>query len=242
MWGPTKSSATQADLDQFQEMNRDWFRNGEDRIVDWVGGCHYNVVLTESGKMICSSYRFYRTFNSEIRHNAENYEDWPFTVDAPAPCWIKAVKAFSSYKMKLVYVNWEKDDGSIRSFRVGEKDTETGESGKWHQLALPEGRYFKKIVAVRQQAWGICDQDKLWIWGNEIDNFIPKADGDDQDCFASREFRDPVLFKWFEDKNLKILDIKAGIEFAIVLTEDSSCKRTFYGVGKQIREAKHHGG
>jgi hypothetical protein len=113
-------------------MDKNWFRNGDDKIVDWVAGNHYNVVLTESGKMICSSYRFYRTFNSEIRHNAENYEDWPFTVDPPASCWIKAVKAFPSYKMRLVYVNWQKDDGSIRSFRVGDQDTETGESGKWH--------------------------------------------------------------------------------------------------------------
>ena len=41
-------------------MNKDWFRNGDDKIVDFVCGKHYNCVLTESGKMICSGYVFYR--------------------------------------------------------------------------------------------------------------------------------------------------------------------------------------
>lgn len=64
-------------------MNKDWFRNGDDKIVEWVSGKHYNVVLTESGKMICSGYQFWRKFDSEIRSNDENYEDWPFKVKEP---------------------------------------------------------------------------------------------------------------------------------------------------------------
>ena len=130
MWGPTKTGTNQEDRDGFVEMNRAWFRNGDDKIVDWVAGNHYNVVLTESGKIICSSYRFWRKFSSDIRHNEENYEDWPFTVKPPSEDWKKAVKAFPSYKMPVVYVNWEKNDGTIRSFRVGYKDScEYGNEG-----------------------------------------------------------------------------------------------------------------
>ena len=104
------------------EKGKDWFRNGDDKIVDIVSGCHYVVVLTEAGKIHCSGYRFYRNFDSSIRHNNENYEDWPFYLDAPAACWTKAIQVFPAYKNNTIYVNWKKDDGSIGSFRVGQSD------------------------------------------------------------------------------------------------------------------------
>ena len=83
MWGPTKSSYNEEDVMKFVEMDKNWFRNGDDKIVEWVTGKHYHTVITESGKMICSGYRFWRCFDYSLRHNNENYEDWPFTVDPP---------------------------------------------------------------------------------------------------------------------------------------------------------------
>lgn len=64
-------------------MDKDWFRNKDDKIVDWVCGKHFNAVITESGKVICSSYYFYRRWDSDIRHNDENNEDYAFTVKPP---------------------------------------------------------------------------------------------------------------------------------------------------------------
>ena len=119
MWGPTKTSTNQEDKDRFCEMNKEWFRNGADPIVDWVAGNHYNAVITEAGKIICSGYRFWRRHDSEIRHNDENYEDWPFTLKPPAEEWKKAVAVFPSMKMQLLYCNWKKEDGTVRTFRGG---------------------------------------------------------------------------------------------------------------------------
>jgi hypothetical protein len=119
-------------------MNKEWFRNGEDKIVDFVCGKHYNVVLTESGKMICSGFVFYRTFDSNMRQNDENYEDWPFKVPAPNG-FDKALKAFPSYKMHNVYVNWQKTASTtVRSFRIGSTDSDNGDAaGLWKELDLP---------------------------------------------------------------------------------------------------------
>lgn len=119
-------------------MNKDWFRNGEDKIVDFVCGKHYNCVLTESGKMICSGFVFYRTFDSDMRQNDENYEDWPFKVPAPDG-YCKALKAFPSYKNHCVYVNWQKNGSDeVRSFRIGAPDIDDYDmSGKWKELDLP---------------------------------------------------------------------------------------------------------
>ena len=123
MWGPTKTSTSSEDTEGFVEMNKDWFRNGDDKIVDWVCGKHNNTVLTESGKMICSGYVFYRQFESSMRANDENYEDWPFKVPAPEH-YSFAVKAFPSYKRHCVFVNWRNEAGKIRSFRIGMADND----------------------------------------------------------------------------------------------------------------------
>ena len=116
MWGPGKNR--DETVDAFTEQDRTWFRNGEDTIIDWVSGKHYHIVLTESGKMIGSGYTFYRYFDSSMRQNSENYEDWPFVVPPPEG-YTHAIKAFPAYKNYLVYVNWKKEDGTIRTFRIG---------------------------------------------------------------------------------------------------------------------------
>lgn len=113
-------------------MNENFFRNGSDKIVDFVSGKHYNLMLTESGKVIGSGYVFYREFSPDIKHNEESNEDYPFTVQAPEG-FTKAIKAFPHYKRNMVYVNWQNDAGKIGSFRIGETDHDGGieDSGKW---------------------------------------------------------------------------------------------------------------
>lgn len=59
MWGPGHNRDGEWQ-EKFVEQNKEWFRNGEDKIIDWVSGKHYHIVLTESGKMIGSGYTFYR--------------------------------------------------------------------------------------------------------------------------------------------------------------------------------------
>ena len=147
-------------------MNKEWFRNGEDKIVDFVCGKHCNIVLTESGKMICSGFIFYRKFNENMRANDENYEDWPFKVPAPEG-YHKALKAFPSYKMHNVYVNWQNDAGNkVRSFRIGEADSDDSHlEGRWKELDLPDNGHFKHISSTRYMVFGICNKDQLWVWG-----------------------------------------------------------------------------
>ena len=65
MWGPGHSRDDECE--RFYEQDATWFRNGEDKIIDWVSGKHYHIVLTESGKMIGSGYTFYRQFGSDMR-------------------------------------------------------------------------------------------------------------------------------------------------------------------------------
>jgi len=78
-----------------------------------------------------------------MRSNDENYEDWPFKVPAPEG-YNFALKAFPSYKMFCVFVNWKDDAGKIRSFRIGAADTDSTErTGQWRELDLPEGGHFK---------------------------------------------------------------------------------------------------
>lgn len=77
-------------------------------------------------------YVFYRQFSSDIKHNEENSEDYPFTIEAPEG-FTKAVKAFPNYKMNTVYVNWQDGEGKIRSFHIGESDHDDSieNHGKW---------------------------------------------------------------------------------------------------------------
>ena len=243
MWGPTKTSTATEDLVGFVEMNKDWFRNGDDKIVDWVCGRHTNVVLTESGKMICSGYYFYRQFDQSLRANDENYEDWPFKVTAPEG-YNFALKAFPSWKNDCVFINWKNDTGKIRSFRIGEADTDCSETAnKWREINLPNEGYFTHISSTRRFAYGICNQKKLWVWGrsDECSDHLQKDETEGvEDCLATRDWNEPNLFKWFDNKNIKVLDVKTGWGFAIVLTQNADGKKQFYGIGKKIFEC-HNG-
>lgn len=58
--GPSISSGNEDQFIKFKKIEDDWFRNGDDKIVDAIAGRHYNMVFTMSGKMIFQGYRFYR--------------------------------------------------------------------------------------------------------------------------------------------------------------------------------------
>ena len=107
-------------------------------------------------------------FSSDIRHNEENYEDWPFSVKPPEG-YEKAVALFPSYKKRNVYVNWENAEGKINSFRIGEEDCNGGERVQWWKMPLPEGRYFTYIHNGFQDAFAIDDEQNLWVWGYFLD-------------------------------------------------------------------------
>lgn len=49
-----------------------------------------------------------------------------------------------------------------------------------------------------------------------------------------REWKRPCHFKWFSDKNLKVLEVKTGMYLAIVLTKNEEGKKELYGIGKFI--------
>ena len=53
--------------DEFKEMPSNWFRNGDDKVVDIVSGYHYNLVLTKSGKLHAQSYGLYRNIDDSLR-------------------------------------------------------------------------------------------------------------------------------------------------------------------------------
>ena len=130
MWGPTKSGSTEEDVTKFVEMDRTWFRNKDEKIADWVTGKHCHAIILESGGLICSGYQFWRNIANDIKHNDENYEDWPITVKSPEG-YDKAVAVFPAYKRRCVYVNWKNADGKTDSFRVGENDCFGGSTSEW---------------------------------------------------------------------------------------------------------------
>ena len=101
---------TNTDTSNSTEMFAERFENNflrvedGDKIVDWVSGYHYNVFLTEKGKIISQGYNYWRYFDSSIRHNNENYEDHPFTLSFPEG-FPKAVKLLPCHKYMKIYVN-----------------------------------------------------------------------------------------------------------------------------------------
>lgn len=145
--------------------------------------------------------------------------------------------------MHCVFVNWKNSAGQTRSFRIGEADTDDGEtSGKWKELMLPAGDYFTQISSTRYSVFGVCNKNKLWVWGQsgECSEILPKDEAAGaSDCLASREWKVPCLFKWFSDKNLKVLDVKTGWHMAVVLTQNRDGKKEFYGVGKKMFESSN---
>lgn len=87
---------------------------------------------------------------------------------------------------------------------------------------------------MRHEAWGIDNDDNLYIWGNDI-SWLPASETEGvADLVENRNFTTvPVKFTYFVDKNLKVIDIKAGWNMAVALVEDrSNGERFFYGIGK----------
>lgn len=88
--------------------------------------------------------------------------------------------------------------------------------------------------------YGICDQNNLWCWSKDtLNNIYTRVESPEVDCLASHDDK-PNKVTWFSDNNLRIIDVKAGMEMAIVLTENSEGNREFYGFGKNIRECSNN--
>ena len=84
-------------------------------------------------------------------------------------------------------------------------------------MPLPENNYFTHISSVRNESWGIDNNGDLWIWSRYQVNWLQKAE-DQEDLLEDRDsWGKPVLFKWLKDKNLRVLDVKAGKNFAVAL-------------------------
>jgi len=159
-WYNYSNSNTSGAYETFEERFQNNFLRLEDdnKPVDWVCGYHYNAVLTAKGEIHCQGYCFWRCFHDDIRHNNENYEDYPFRVDPPEG-YKKAVKLFPFIKGQHIGANFQKDDGTVRSFILSEY--------RWKELTLPEGRLMKKMICPSMFGMsGIDDEGRLYLWQN----------------------------------------------------------------------------
>lgn len=113
-----------------------------------------------------------------------------------------------------------------------------GESEDWKEMDLPDNGYFVELQASYSMRFGIDNNGRLFVWGENLDDDFPKPeDSDKSDCFLNRDKTKPSHLKWFSDKDLKVLDVQVGQKFAVALTQDSQGKKYLYGLGKQINES-----
>ena len=227
------SNATESFEERFE--NNFWRLDADNKPVDWVSGYHYNAVQTAKGELHCQGYVFWRNFASSVRHNNEDYEDHPFRVDPPEG-YAKLVKIHPVMKGHRIRANYEKADGTRRTFEIGET---RDNAGNWNELALPAGRHFTKAIGPAWSAFSaIDDEQRLWLWdyNESVSAMMPES----AECFENGESAAPNHFKWFTERKIKVLDIEGGHSFVIALTEDADGKREFYGLGTKLRE-KHDG-
>ena len=96
-------------------------------------------------------------------------------------------------------------------------------------VSLPENTYLTKVASQGYLVHGVDNNGNLWIWGDSLyaqnsDDWASLYDG------AFERDSKPVKMKWFQEQNLKVLDVECGRDAALVKTEDKDGKIILYGL------------
>ena len=140
MWGSLKTYSQDEDYERFVEYDKDFFKKShdeDDKIVQFMTGKHYHVVLTEKGKVICSGYEIDSMIPDQIKDKTNDDHEYQFALKPPEG-YEKAVQVFTSFKLHMVIVNWKNEDGKIHSWRA--EQLMSGEV--WVKYDLPDDGYF----------------------------------------------------------------------------------------------------
>lgn len=199
---------------EFKEHAATYFANGDDKTVDIVGGKHFLVSLSESGRIRSTGYMFFREIQSEFRKQEVHSEDLPIEITMPDG-FEKAVKLFASMKERILWANLVKPGGTVKTMKIGE-------CKPWTEMKLVEdSNYLVDIQSCHYHQYGIDNEGRLYVWGMDgtVKKHFPYEEGQETpDCLANRDdLCAPTHVKWFTEQKLKVLKVKVGECHAIVL-------------------------
>ena len=200
-----------------------------DSIVDLTGGRHYTAIATKNGKVYASGYMFYRVF-SGCRRNNQNDEDYPYELRMPDG-WL-AERVYGTERYSNLWVTCKNSEGTKRSFCAGqEEDVQGHNSGSctssFVPIAVPDDVWFRQINSQRYCVFGIDQDQNIWQWGRHFGGSSETY----QQMYGTSEIErrsKPYKLKWFEEKELKCLEVQVGNQWAIVRTADKDGKQEFY--------------
>ena len=182
---------------EFKEHAATYFANGDDKTVDIVGGKHFLVSLSETGRIRSTGYMFWREIPSEFRKQEVQNEDPPLEITMPEG-FKKAVKVFASIKQKILWANLVKEDGTVKTMIIGE-------CKPWEEMKLVEdSNILVDIQSCNCANFAIDNEGRLYAWGqgSTISTNFPYEEGQEvADCFANRnDLTLPTHLKWFSDQ------------------------------------------
>ena len=214
-----------------------------DKLIDCCGGKHYCAVATQNGKIYAAGYVYYRNFEG-CRNNPENNEDYPFELRLPEG--YKAKMIWGSEKCNNMWVTATDADGEMKTLAAGQTNSLFGHdsenrSGNFVPIKLPDNHYCIKIANQGYLVHGVDNNGNLWVWGNDI---YAQNQEDFGSIYEGEYGRDnkPKKVKWFNEQNLKVLDVNSGRRSCVVKCEDKDGKIVFYGLCQSEDDIKSIGG
>jgi alpha-tubulin suppressor-like RCC1 family protein len=221
-----KDIDTNAYCDKFYEIVNLWPLASDDKLIDVDGGKHFMVACSQKGKVYASGYMFYRAV-SEIRHNAEDNEDYPCELRMPEGWLARQVWACDLYCNIWVRAESVSEPGKFQIYAAGGDYDMVGcgdRSGapNWRKPIFPDDIVMKHIASQGMTAYGIDQNDELWEWG---DHKLSNRDGEDpvwEKCNPEAEEKRSTPYKlvWFKQKNQKVVDVTSGNSWALIKSKD----------------------
>ena len=189
----------------------DYWRNGDDQIVDIVAGKNYVTVITAAGKIYNNGYVAYRYIDSNERFNIENYEDYPHEIKLPEGA--TNPKVWSCTKRYIWFVSMDLD-GKRQTFVYGQYDDSnagTRDGGYSYARRLMDSLGDRHLVQMNStyclQA-GCDNEGGLWMWGSCLAEWYTFQD-DDADIPWTEETNNSSVMKQvrhFKEKGYKAIE------------------------------------
>jgi alpha-tubulin suppressor-like RCC1 family protein len=219
------SSGTNVELKDYT--TKIWKLDDDDKFIDIAAGKHFTFAITEKGKMFGAGYLMHRRIRQALAGEQNRDEDKPFEIKLPEG--YKPLSAICSDRQYVVLIHAEKDGQKVNLGGGSQSDLRgvgpDVADGCIKPLKLPEKVYFPTIVTQGNSVFAIDEDKNLWMWGK---NFSTAAEWIEN----YKDESTPAKIIWFSKKNLKVEDIRAGFNSAIVKTVNESGKIEFYSVSE----------
>ena len=121
---------------------------------------------------------------------------------------------------------------------VGNSDTDS--VSQFVPLTVPEGTYMTQITNHSEHVWAIDQDNNLWCWGVHFG----KNQDEDRQAIYQEEINNegqPVLLKWFKEREYKMLEVKSGNCHAVVKAKDKDGNLEFFGLCGEADSTKYFG-